>query len=116
MIRKKSYISIFEFSKYRGFYVYLQSAHEIDPGYAKVQSYLTYVLLGISTVGLLLTLVFLLLAEDLRSTRPIKINICFSIALLLASVMFLVQDAFINAQDTGFIKLVGSGLMILIIN
>merc|ERR1711937_685311 len=47
----------------------LMSAYEVDRGYAKVQSYLTYVLLGFSTVGLFLTLVFLLPAKALRSTR-----------------------------------------------
>jgi len=87
----------------------LMSAYEIDRGYAEVQSYLTYVLLGVSTVGLLLTLVFLLPAKALRSTRSAKINICFTTALLLASLMFLIQDAFISAQDTGVIKLKSTG-------
>ena len=83
-----------------------QSAYEIDRGYAEVQSYLTYVLLALSTVGLLLTLICLLPAKALRSTRSAKINICFTIALLLASLMFLIQDAFIKADDSGVIKLV----------
>ncbi|XP_063676040.1 uncharacterized protein LOC134812503 isoform X2 [Bolinopsis microptera] len=87
----------------------LMSAYEIDRGFAEVQSYLTYVLLGISTVGLILTLVFLLPAKALRSTRSAKINICFTGALLLASLMFLIQDAFISADDTGLIKLKSTG-------
>ncbi|KAL5265842.1 hypothetical protein ACHWQZ_G006505 [Mnemiopsis leidyi] len=87
----------------------LMSAYEIDRGYAQVQSYLTYVLLGLSTVGLLLTLVFLLPAKALRSTRSAKINICFTTALLLSSLLFLIQDAFVNAEDTGIIKLKSVG-------
>ncbi|XP_063690519.1 adhesion G-protein coupled receptor G2-like [Bolinopsis microptera] len=86
-----------------------QSAYEIDRGFAEVQSYLTYVLLGISIVSLILTLVFLLPAKALRSTRSAKINICFTTALLLASLMFLIQDAFISADDTGVIKLKSTG-------
>ena len=85
----------------------LQSAYEIDPGYTEGQNYLTYVLLGVSTIGLLLTLVLLLLTDELRSSPPVKINICFSTALLLASLTFLLQDALINSQNTGLIKLVG---------
>ena len=86
---------------------YSQSAEEIDPGYSRVQSYLTYAILGVSTVGLFLTIV-LLPTEGLRENKSAKINICLSTALLLASLMFLLQDAFINVADTGIIKLVSS--------
>ena len=84
----------------------MQSVQEIDPGYSIMQSNITYALLGASVIGLLLTLILLLGTEGIRSIRSTKINICLTIALLLASVMFLIQDALINAQDTGVIKLV----------
>ena len=83
-----------------------QSAYEIDRGYAQTQSYVTYVLLGLSTIGLSLTLILLLPAKTLRSTRSAKINICFTISLLLSSLLFLLQDLFIKADNTGVIKLV----------
>ena len=83
-----------------------QSASEIDRGYAVIQSYLTWVLLGISTLGLAMTLCFLLPAAELRKTRSAKINVCFTLALILASTVFLIQDLFIKADNSGLIKLV----------
>ena len=43
---------------------------------------------------------------NLLSTRSVKVNICLSSALLLASSLFLLQDAVFSVQDTGLIKLV----------
>jgi len=87
----------------------LMSAYEIDRGYAEAQSHLTTVLLSLSTLGLILTLALLLPAKSLRSTRSAKINICFTISLLLASFLFLIQDAFISSDNTGLIKLKSVG-------
>jgi len=85
-----------------------QSAYEIDKGYAESQTILTQVLLGLSTLGLLATLCFLLPAKALRTTRSSKINICFTFALLLASVTFLLQDLLIKEDGSGLIKVVGT--------
>ena len=87
---------------------YFQAAKEINPGYSTVQSYLTYVLLGCSVVSLILTILLIIPLKNLRSIRSVKINICLTFALLLASSLFLLQDAFVNVEDTGLIKLVSS--------
>jgi len=87
----------------------LMSASEIDRGYAASQTILTHVLLSLSTVGLLLTLIFLLPAKALRATRSSKINICFTTALLVASVSFILQDILIKSDNTGIIKLKSTG-------
>lgn len=91
----------------------LMSAFEIDKAYAESQTILTQVLLGLSTVGLIITLALMLPPKNLRSTRSAKINICFSIALLLASVVFLIQDLFIDGKNnTGVIKIGSIGCAI----
>ena len=87
---------------------YFQAAKEINPGYSTVQSYLTFVLLGCSVIALILTILLLIPLKNLRSTRSVKINICLTVALLLASSLFLLQDAFVNVEDAGLIKLVSS--------
>ena len=80
---------------------------QIDQGYSIVQSYISYILLGVSVVGLVLSLIILLATKHSRSSRSDRIHICFTAALLLASLMFLIQDTLINAENTGIIKLVG---------
>lgn len=69
---------------------------------------ITYVLLGVSTVGLVITLLLLLPVKKLRATRSAKINICFTVSLLLASLTFLIQDLFISSDNSGVIKMVSS--------
>eukprot|EP00116_Pleurobrachia_bachei_P010447 sb/3470709/ len=90
----------------------LMSAYEIDRGYAVAQSYLTWILLGISTLGLALTLCFLLPAAELRKTRSAKINVCFTVSLILASFLFLVQDLFIKSNNSGAIELRSVGCVV----
>ena len=105
MQSKDTSVSVMSSSRFKHM-EYLQSAKEINPGYSNVQSYLTYTLLGVSVAGLFLTLMLLVPVKEIRSLRSVKINICLSTALLLASSLFLFQDTLINIQDTGLIKLV----------
>lgn len=92
-------------SKSNSSFAVLMSAYEIDRGYAEAQSMITYVLLGVSTVGLVITLLLLLPVKKLRATRSAKINICFTVSLLLASLTFLIQDLFISSDNSGVIKM-----------
>ena len=84
-----------------------QNAYEIDRGYSQAQSILTKVILTVSIIGLMLTLMFMMPYRALRTERSVKINICLTAALLLASLTFLIQDLIIKSDNTGVIKLVG---------
>ncbi|XP_063693507.1 uncharacterized protein LOC134825280 [Bolinopsis microptera] len=87
----------------------LMAAEEIDPGYLEVQSLMSQILLGGSVLGLIATIGLILPASAIVTTRSAKVNICFSIALLLASLLFLLQDIFIKADNTGLIQLKSIG-------
>lgn len=67
------------------------------------------VFLACSCVGLLATIGLILPASAISKTRSAKVNMCFSFTLLLASVMFLVQDFLVKSDDTGVINLVSCG-------
>ena len=82
-----------------------QSAYDIDPGYLDSQTLMTNILLPGSVIGLVLTILFLLPAK-LRKPRAVKINICFSFALLVASFFFLLQNVLAKDDDSGLIKMV----------
>ena len=88
------------------FILYLQSTKEIDQGYRKGQTLLTTILLAGSILGLLITLLLMLPAKELRSNRSAKINIWFCFTLLLASTFFLLQHLLVKEDNTGIIQLV----------
>ena len=44
--------------------------------------------------------------SSIATTRSTKVNICFSIALLLASLLFFLHDVLVKEDNSGVIKLV----------
>eukprot|EP00116_Pleurobrachia_bachei_P000427 sb/3460689/ len=83
----------------------LMAAEEIDPGYLESQSIMSKAFLGASILGLFATIGLILPASAVAKSRSAKVNMCFSFTLLLASIMFLIQDFLVNAENTGLIKL-----------
>ncbi|KAL5246778.1 hypothetical protein ACHWQZ_G018849 [Mnemiopsis leidyi] len=90
----------------------LMAAEEISPGYIAVQSMLSRVLLAGSIVGLIATIGLILPASAIVTTRSAKVNICFSISLLIASLLFFIQDFLIKDDNSGIIKLKSTGCIV----
>ncbi|XP_063693463.1 adhesion G-protein coupled receptor G7-like [Bolinopsis microptera] len=90
----------------------LMSPYPIDPGFIKSQTLMSTIILSLSMICLSLTIVCLASAAPIRKQRSTKINICFSFSLLLASFLFLLQNALVKSDDSGAIKPGSAGCIV----
>ncbi|KAL5247689.1 hypothetical protein ACHWQZ_G019546 [Mnemiopsis leidyi] len=98
--------------KHNTSFAVLMSPYEIDPGYLESQTLMSMVIMSLAIICLVLTIAFLLPAAPLRKQRSTKINICFSFSLLLATLLFLLQNALVKSDNSGVLKLGSTGCIV----